>query len=222
MDELHFSPTESGFSINGFPDAIKAISLDGPVARRLADLFLHKQDLDFSMGCLDTLKQSSNMSTIVRNALWRSAIVYFVKCFGEGARCTLSADRIYKNEPSESLLAFNHIKNLRNKHVVHDENNYNDSRPGALLNNGKKKHKIEKIVCVARFTEPLDEMNYGNLTLLVQKARDWVTTEFDSHCTRLTDSLEQQRYEDLVAMENMQINLPSANQLNESRKKANP
>ena len=38
--------------MEGFPDAVKALRIDGRKARRLADLALHKADLDFALDAL--------------------------------------------------------------------------------------------------------------------------------------------------------------------------
>lgn len=82
---------------------------------------------------------------IVRQSLWRSAIVHFGKCFGKSAsRFQLNPNAIWKGNQS-ALEAFKYYKDLRNKHVVHDENSYAQSIPGAILNNGKKPYKIGDI-----------------------------------------------------------------------------
>ena len=75
---------------------------------------------------------------------------------------------------------FDYFKNLRNKHFIHDENSYAQSLPGAVLNKGNKPFKIEKIICVNTVAETLEQENYSNLQLLIEKARDWVDKEFEA------------------------------------------
>ena len=48
MDHFAISKTGSGLYIEGFPDAVKVITITGPDAKRVADLSLHKEDLEFA------------------------------------------------------------------------------------------------------------------------------------------------------------------------------
>ena len=150
MEPYQVSRTESGPQTDGFPDVIKVISLVGPRARRLADLALHKSDLQFADECFLVINSVPEQPPAVREALWRSAIGHVFKCFGDsGVRFQIFADKVLKGEVPEAILAFNYFKSLRNKHMVHDENSYSQSLPGAILNNGAKTYKVEKIVCFA-------------------------------------------------------------------------
>ncbi len=217
MEHFAISKTEPGLHIEGFPDAVKVVAITGPDAKRVADLSLHKVDLDFADACLDAINQVPENPLVAREALWRSAIVHFMKCFGPSARFQLSAAKIYKGEPPGAKKAFEYFEDLRNKHFVHDENSYAQSIPGAVLNNGAKSYKIEKIVCFAAFGATLEQGNYGNLKLLIEKARAWVVTEFDSLCERLTGALEQESYEDLLARDAITYRVPTVDELSNAR-----
>ncbi len=48
MEHFEITKTPEGFHIEGFPNAVKVLRIDGPKAQRLADLALHKADLDFA------------------------------------------------------------------------------------------------------------------------------------------------------------------------------
>lgn len=218
MEHFAISSTESGLHIEGFPDAVKVITINGPEAKRVADLSLHKEDLEFADACLDAINQMPENPVVAREALWRSAIVHFMKCFGSSARFQLSAPKIYKGEPPEALMAFEYFKDLRNRHFIHDENSYAQSISGAILNNGKKSYKIEKIVCFAAFGATLEQGNYCNLKLLIGKASAWVVTEFDSLCEHLTGTLEQESYEDLLARNAITYRVPTVDEISRARK----
>ena len=218
MEYFNISQTEAGFHIEGFPDAVKVIAIDGREAKRLADLSLHKEDLEFADACLDTINQTPEEPFVMREALWRSAIVHFLKCFGNGARFQLAAEKIYKGESPEALMAFNYFKSLRNKHLVHDENSYSQSIPGAILNNGMKDYKIEKIVCFAAIGATLEQGNYGNLKLLIEKARRWVVSEFDLLCERVTAALENENYDKLKSKEAITYRVPTVEEISWGRK----
>lgn len=218
MEHLPISKNGSGLHFEGFPDAVKVIAIDGKESRRLADLSLHKADLEFADACLDAINQAPEQSDVIREALWHSAVVHFLKCFGNDARFQLPAEKLYKGEPPEALMAFNYFKSLRNKHLVHDENSYAQSIPGAVLNNGTKSHKVEKIVCLMAIGDTLEQGNYGNLKLLIQKARLWVVSEFDALCSRLTADLEKETYETLMAREALTYRVPTVDDVHHARK----
>jgi hypothetical protein len=221
MERFAITQTESGFRIEGFPDGAKVVRIDGPKANRLSDLSLHKSDLEFADDCLNAINDLPKESILIREALWRSAIVHFLKCFGDaGARFQLSADRIYSTEPPEAKMAYAYFKGLRNKHLIHDENSYAQSVPGAILNKGNKKYKIEKIVCMSAIARTLESGNYSNLKLLIKKAREWVVSEFENLCDLLTKELEKISYEALLAREAPCYRAPTVDDINKNRKKS--
>jgi hypothetical protein len=149
--------------------------------------------------------------------LWRAAITHYMKCFGDSqGRSQLSAKKIYKrNEPA--LTAFNYFKYLRNKHLVHDENSYAQSIPGAILNRREKPYKIEKIVCLSAIAETLSQDNYGNLHLLVQTTNAWVVSEFDTLCEALTKELEALSYDDLLNRKAIIYRAPTIDEIIKTR-----
>jgi hypothetical protein len=218
MEHLQFSYEESNFKIEGFPDALKVIRLEGKMAKRMADLKLHMQDLEFANGCLDSINSVSDQAHLIREALWRSAVVHFVKCFGlSKARFQLSAQKIFKDEPPEAMLAFEFFVNLRNKHFIHDENSYAQCISGAILNNGNKDYKIERIICFAMAAGTLEQANYGNLKLLVQKSYEWAEAQFNDLATTFTAELERQPYATLLAKDAMTIRTPTSDEISKTR-----
>lgn len=218
MKYFSVSKTETSFHIEGFPDAVKIITINDPdKARSLADFSLHQEDLEFADACLDALNQT-NENPIVREALWRSAIVHYMKCFGSGVRSDLSEVDIYRSEPPEALLAFGYFKDLRDKHFIHDVNPYAQSIPGAVLNNGTKDYKIEEIVCFSAFGETLEQGNYRNLKLLIEKARTWVASEFNSLREQLTAALEKECYDELLSRESITYGVPTVKDVSRRRK----
>ncbi len=110
-------------------------------------------------------------------------------------------------------MAFNYFRSLRNKHLVHDENSYAQSIPGAVLSNGKKNYNIEKIVCFTALGVTLEQGNYGNLKLLIQKARAWVVSEFDALCERLAIELEKESYDKLLERNNITYRVPTVDDI---------
>jgi len=217
VEHLSVTKTDAGFHIEGFPDAVKVIRMDGPQSKRLADFALHKADLEFAAECLEEINHVSDKSRVLQQALWRAAIIHYMKCFGDsGARFQLSAKKIYKGN-ALALTAFNYFKDLRNKHFVHDENSYAQSIPGAVLNRRDKPYKIEKIVCFSAIAETLGQDNYSNLYLLIQTTKTWVEGEFDALCQALTKELEAKSYDDLYSLEAITYKAAAIDEINKNR-----
>lgn len=219
MEYYNFSITENGLHIEGFPDAVKCALIDHPLARRASDLALHKMDLETAKGFLEAINDPFSNPRLIQTALWCSAIVHYFKCFGDsGARFQLSAKAIYKNEPVVALEVFDFFKGLRNKHYVHDENSYMQSIPSAVINGKEKPYKIEKIICLSTRAEVLSQENYSNLTLLINKAREWVVAEFDTCCTLLTVELEKLSHEELINLPNAAYKAPTIEDIPKNRR----
>jgi hypothetical protein len=163
---------------------------------------------------LVAINQTPQEASTVRSALWRSAVIHFIKCFGESrARFQLSAERIFAGRPPEAMVAFQFFRDLRNKHLVHDENSYAQSIAAAVLNKGDKNYKIEKIVCISTIADVLGQENWANLKLLIDTTYSWVVAEFDSLTALITKDLEAQTYEVLSQMEGVEYHVPTVDEM---------
>jgi len=171
------------------PDAIKFVRIDGPRARQLADLALHESDLQRVLSMLEELNAAT--SDFVKMALWQLAVITFIKCFvGGSARIQLSDSVIYGKTPG-AMDAFRYLKNIRDKHFVHDENAYAQCVPAAAINDGSKSYNIEKIIAFTSTGVTLDQSGYNNLHLATRDALAWIAGKFDSLCDEITVDLEK-------------------------------
>ena len=218
MEDIKLSKAGEHIHIEGFPDAVAVVALVGPKSRRLADLALHEADLAFANECLDCINHVPEEPHSIREGLWRSAIIHYMKCFGTSARFQLAAESIYKKESPQALENYRYFKALRNKHFVHDENSYAQGNPGAILNDGTKPYKVEKIVCSIVLAETLEQDAYANLKLLISHALVWVIAEFDALCIQLTAELEAKSYEDLASMPTLTTDSPKLEEITTNRK----
>jgi len=218
MEHFTLRQTNTGLEINDFPDAIKVIQIKNVKTKELSDLALHKDDLVFALECLEELNNVSDNKKIIRQALWKSAIIYFTKCFGtSSSRSQIKPEQIF-SQKQLGLEVYKYFKTLRNKHIVHDENSYSQSIPGAILNNGKKDFMIEKIVCLSIQSETLTQDNYNNLHLLITTTKNWVYKEFDLLCSIITIDLEKEPYDKLCQMKTMDFKVPSIQDITKKRK----
>jgi len=115
-------------------------------------------------------------------------------------------------------LAFDYFLMLRNKHIVHDENSYAQSIPGAAINRGDKDYKVEKIICLAAHGNTLEQANYSNLKLLIERALTWVISEFDKCCDLLTSELESLSYQELAEKPDVSYQVPDVGDIGGNRR----
>ena len=117
---MHITRTHHGLHVEGFPEAVKLAQLSDRRARRLAHLQLHREDLDFALRCVRSLRDNADHPPLVRDALFRSALVTWSKCFGRNeARSSLPADKIYAAGPPRDV--YRDYTALRNKHAQFDD-----------------------------------------------------------------------------------------------------
>lgn len=219
MEHLTFSTTDSSIHIDGYPDASGLIPLRSGKAKRLAHLSLHKEDLEFSLACLHSINDAPDENIVVGESLWRSAILHYFKCFGKSkSRFQLQSRAVYKREPPIAQEVFEYFKSLRDKHLVHDENTYTQSKPVAILNDGQKPYKIEKIVCLNTMAATLGQDNYSNLEMLITRALSWVVAEFDQLADGITTDLEQESFDELSRqVEKVSQSVPTADEIHLER-----
>jgi hypothetical protein len=217
VEHFLITKTAQGFDIEAFPDAIKVLRIRGPNGQRLAGLALHRSDLDFAFESLNAINDVPPEPSVLREALWRSAVVHFVKCFGRSrSRFTLNPKDVYKGDPG-AYAAFEYFRSLRNKHLAHDENSYAQCHPGAVLNKKGKDHKIAKILCPRVIAETLNQENYNNLRVLVTHAREWLMVQFDELCDLVASGLEVKSHAVLSAMDGIAYKAPGADDVRKPR-----
>ena len=207
MDVLSLSQTDSGLHIDGFPEAVRVIALSGDAANEIADLALHQCDLMIASAALQSLNNSL-IAHVLQDALWTAALVHYFKCFSSGSRNRLSAETIYASAPPEALEAFRYLKALRDKHLVHDVNGFSQVATGAVIAAPGKGYQIEKIVSVTSRAVSLD-VNFGNCSLLIQDALEWVKSRYDQLCEEIKPELEGRAYEDLLASPSLSLESPT-------------
>ena len=218
MEYFPITKTATGFHVEGIPDAVKLVSLDDPISRRLSDLALHGADLEFAAECLAAVNEVPKQSQVTREALWRSAIIHYGKCFGKShARFQLQPKRVYKGEPSEAQESFEFFHSLRNKNVVHDENSYTRGIPCAAVNNGEKSYKIEKVLCLSAQASVLGQENCSNLNMLINKDLPWLVADFDKCCTKITAELEEGSIDELLQIDEATSQTPTVQAVGENR-----
>ena len=197
MQNLKIGLVDKQFHIDGFPLAARVIEIKGQQGMNLAHLSLHVDDLEFALECLREVDKST--SAVTREALWRSAVISYAKCFGSNARRKqLASEKVFKGTPAEARLAHNYFKSLRNKHFAHDENAFGQALPAAIINPDGAERKVEKVVCLGAFALTLEQGNGTNLWLLIETALAWLRAQFDALAEQIRLDLERTPHRELL------------------------
>jgi hypothetical protein len=121
------------------PQAYTMVGLDGPHARAVGDHFAVQQDMIFIRACCAHLVALLAGPDEVRDpallrALWTSAVITYARCFGTGVRMPLTtADVLGLGLQGEVQEFHEHLLAMRNKHLAHSVNRYEQIAVGALL-----------------------------------------------------------------------------------------
>lgn len=219
MENFNIIKGTSGFEIQGLPPGTELVKIDGQDAQRLGQLALHRADLAFAANCLAELGPCDASPNTLQLALWRCAIVHFLKCFQQSeSRFRLNEKTVYKGQDPLALENFNYFVSFRNKHLVHDENAFAQAIPMAALSAAGTTYKIEKILCFCAIADVLSAESYNSLRRLVELARTWVEAESDRYCGMLTRTLEAESRESLRALERVAYQKPTVADMYTKRK----
>lgn len=208
LDGMRFE--DGRLQFEGFSTAIKLAQIEGEDAERLSHLLLHREDLAFAHQCTTTLQLPEIEVPVVRQALWRSAIVAWSKCFGtsHAGRFRLLKKDIYPTP--EADVVFRHFKALRDKHIAHDENAFAQAKPGVVIGPEAGEKKILQAVCFGMFAQTENGgTDLQNLHHLIEDAMKWVLIEIDTVGDKIADTLENWDYARLLALPDMSITPPN-------------
>jgi len=109
--------------------------LDTEHARLLADHASVFQDLGFCIQCCDRLASiltDGPKDSVAQQALWTSALIAYARCFATGVRYGLTPE-IYARFEGEPLEVHKRYVEMRNKHIAHSVNPFDQVKVGALL-----------------------------------------------------------------------------------------
>ena len=149
-------------------------------------------------------------SKLAVEGLWIAAIARYFKCFGGNkSRSQLSAKAILKGHPGAETV-FAYFQDLRDKHIVHDENPLTQAFVGVVVNGVSAPYKVADIVSLAINAFTVDDAHLTQLTQLVDVTLSWVDAKRDELHHKLGHEYEQWSRRELLALPDMQFTVPTA------------
>jgi len=208
---LHFTVTDGRFHIEDYRDAVALKRIDTPVARQLQAVTLHQFDLSFcrdALVAIARLNRAENVLTV--EGLWVAAIARYFKCFGGNkSRSQLSAKKILKAHPGAEAV-FTYFQDLRDKHIIHDENPFTQAFTGVAVNGAEAQYKVADIISLAFNAFTVDDAHLTQFTQLVDVTLEWVNAKRDEFHNALGRKYEQWSHQDLLALPDIQYTVPTA------------
>ncbi len=119
----------------GAGEQIVPAALSSADAHSFAALHLIAGDLQFALDCF---KLANTFGTpddrnLQSKALIFSGVVAYARCFKSGVRQSLSASNIGANTGTFDFEIHNYLVTLRDKHVAHSVNDFEDCQPVAIV-----------------------------------------------------------------------------------------
>ncbi len=175
----------------------KTVWVSSPMARRLAHLALHKNDLAFAEMALVSIQTALRNEPVLGEMAWRMAVLHTMKCF------TRHPSRVHLDErtifPRDAFCreVFSYFQAMREKLFVYDENSYRDCRVGLVINGQHAPRKAEKAKVFAIPTAMPPQADLIGLHYLIGKSLDWVNAETDRVAHLVTAEYERRPYAEL-------------------------
>ncbi len=190
----------------------KLLQLSGPKARTLEEFSLHGHDLTASLQLLEALNNKS-LSSEVRKGLWYHAITIFYKCFKHSdARRRLWPQVVFAKRP-DLMPAYNFFLNLRDRHIVHDDNPYIKAYVGVIVNKDNNSYTVEEIVNHVAIFDILDESRWRIFYELANYAAEWTEKEKTRLKNLLQIECEKKTSEEFDSLKELAITIPTLNQV---------
>lgn len=197
----------------------KVVAVPDDLGKRLAHFGLHQIDLQQAVEYLDELDQRGyprNGGETICQALWHSALVALFKCFGNSnARTSLQAEDIYTDP--EQFATFNYWKALRNKNVVHDDNDVTQAWVVAMIRNPGYEPPVDSLRQFARAGVTVGADNTETLRGLIERATEHVRAEADKEEAKVREALNAMTYEELDALPPVRVTETTDETIHETR-----
>ena len=161
-------------------------------AGKLADAASIFQDLGLVLDVLSRLRdlvEEEEPDQIAVQSYWTTALVTYVRCFTTGKRVGLS-ESIFEGiqgHEQPAVEVHRHFKALRDKHIAHSVNPFEQVEIGAVLSPpGAQNRKVEGVATLSMRLISLDAEGVDSLHELARIARQKTAVE----CQRLQDATQ--------------------------------
>ncbi|MFE2122410.1 hypothetical protein ACFW9U_17375 [Rhodococcus aetherivorans] len=205
MTETHITLRDGVLHLGDDPRAVKAVSVTASGvsedARYLLHLARHFKDLEHVIQAAVYLRDTPDAPEIVREALWRSAIVTLCLCFDphpKVERRPLKRRKVFPDPNARAALE-DFVK-LRNKDIAHDEGVTVGAELLAVLGREGDPDKVLELKYIQIRSLHSSPQMIDNLGRLAEEATTWIEGEYTRVSELVTEELRAQPYDALMAL----------------------
>lgn len=138
------------------------------------------QDLTFACDVFRYLLDNfDKLDSTLQKSLWTTALITYARCFANGRRLQLTSD-IYNGLDGDPQGCHEYLIGMRNKHVAHSVNPFEEVNVGAVLINGQ----VAGIAVLAVSHTVCDKEGVENFYRLTIFAREYVAKK----CKEIQDN----------------------------------
>jgi hypothetical protein len=127
------------------------VDVDSPQAEQWADMYSIARDLDSAIQvCGRLIELLPSNDQILIESLWTSALIKYARCFSEGKRFGLPID-VFDGLEGDPKGTHQYYIDMRNKHLAHSVNPFEQVKIGLVLSDPKVARKIVGTVQFSQF-----------------------------------------------------------------------
>lgn len=209
--------TSQTIHFDGYPaDARVAVAQTASTAASL-DMLLHRRDLETSRDLFDAAGAADTPDNL-RVHLWNGAIAAYCKCFQAAkSRSRLNIDTVLEGVSDDARKAFDYFMNLRNKHLLHDENAYSQVKMTVVIDASNEANPLLGSHVFTFEADTYDEPHIQSFTRLLSHTAYWVARKAHSLSQSVQDELALLTREQLLAFESLVVKVPTADDVSKPR-----
>jgi hypothetical protein len=194
--------------------------LKSNLAKELADRAAIFQDLTFCVACCDRAIESLGADTkdlVLIRALWTAALVAYARCFASGVRFGLSPD-LFDHFAGDPHAAHEYYLDLRNKHIAHSVNAYEQIVIGAVLSPvGDAIRNVEGIATLVGTSASQSIPSIEQFRTLVKTALKHIADNGKKLSNRVFEEAKAIPIDELYKRATPRVTVPPASSVSERR-----
>ena len=184
-------------------------------ANVLASYTGYFQDLTFACDAFKNLLENLDKhEQVLQRSLWSAALIAYARCFSHGRRIQLTAE-IYKGLEGDPLGCHQLIMGMRNKHIAHSVNPFEDISVGAIVVD----KQVEGIAAIAVSHILADKLGIENLYRLTCVAREFVAEKCRVLQQQCLDAAKKMPIEEVRVGKDIRYVAPAPEAANQDRGK---
>jgi len=195
---------------------------DGDLALHLRDVVSVEKDLLETKSFLEYLLTTfpdNDTFLPYHSALWNASLISFFKCFSTGVRKYSIKKEIFCDLKREKINFYNHLKEIRDKHIAHSVSSLDEVMVGVMLH--PRTHKFLGITDMSIRHVMMPKEGVESFLSLVNLAVKHVEQDYQKAQTDLENEISSISPEIMKAWEDFEYEVPEPEKAARKARKQN-